>query len=278
MPRRTIQTTSCELLIRHSHIAKLYEQATVYLCMFMLTEISDAFYFPATRLCYINHELCVWHFYFTNMLNKRQKFGINFVWQKQCFPKWLSQQIFLCAQSKSSPYFSSSLNLKYPTYFSSTGLRWYSLWFSISTSWQSATVLVIICHRGFFCGMSAHVRDPQGGLLLLSQLLFSILSFSFWPSITLSLKCSFDKCKFVIIILPRFQFFPLWNFISTLSLVFVPLVLLLIFDWPIHLQWNVWNEMGVQLLFFLSLTDAPLSIISQLLQTIYANSCILMSH
>lgn len=77
------------------------------------------------------------------------------------FPKWLSQQIFLCAQSKSSPYFSSSLNLKYPTYFSSTGLRWYLLWFSISTSWQSATVLVIICHRGFLCGMSAQVRDPQ---------------------------------------------------------------------------------------------------------------------
>lgn len=121
-------------------------------------------------------------------------------------------------------------------------------------------------------------QGPTGGLLLLSQLLFSILSFSFWPSITLSLKCSFDKCKFVIIILPRFQFFPLWNFISTLSLVFVPLVLLLIFDWPIHLQWNVWNEMGVQLLFFLSLTDAPLSIISQLLQTIYANSCVSMSH
>lgn len=102
-------------------------------------------------------------------------------------------------------------------------------------------------------------QGPTGGRLLLSQLLFSVLSFSFWPSITLSLKSSFDKCKFLIIILPLFQFFPLWNFISTLSLAFFPLVLLLIFDWPVHLQWNVWNEMGVQLLFFLSLTDAPLS-------------------
>lgn len=171
------------------------------------------------------------------------------------FPKWLSQQIFLCAQSKSSPYFSSSLNLKYPTYFSSTGLRWYLLWFSISTSWHSATVLVIICHRGFFVACLLKSGTHRWSLLL-SQLLFSILSFSFWPSTTLSLKCSFDKCKFVIIILPLFQFFPLWNFISTLSLVFVPLVLLLIFDWPLHLQWNVWNEMGVQLLSFLSLTDA----------------------
>lgn len=129
--------------------------------MSMLTEISDVFYFPATRLCYINHELCDWHFYFTNMLNKRQKFGINFVWQKQCFSKVAESTDFPLCTEQEFPLLLIFLELKISNLFQFHRSQMvFALVFNFHFLALSNSAGYHLPPR-LLCGMSAQVRDPQ---------------------------------------------------------------------------------------------------------------------